>query len=68
MIQSCILLLLREKQNAAITVGVLQGIPGVITPMYAIPKNNIPKENQNAFLNLFMIDPFEYLFFNLRKT
>jgi hypothetical protein len=49
MIQLCILLLLREKQNAATTVGVLQGIPGVIIPMYAIPKNNIHREKQNAF-------------------
>jgi hypothetical protein len=52
------------KQYAAPNVGVLHGIPGVTTPIYAIPKHIIPSENQIAFLTLSVIDiidPFDYL-------
>lgn len=52
MIQSCIFWLLLAKQNAAPTVGVLQGMPGVITPIYAMIKQTHPAVNHNARLIL----------------
>lgn len=39
------------KQIAARTVGVLQGIPGSMTPRYAIPRSTTPSINQNSFTN-----------------
>lgn len=43
MIQSCQRFEPLAKQNAAATVGVLQGIPGVTTPIYAMPRNIMPR-------------------------
>lgn len=54
MSQSCHLLLLLAKQKAAATEGVLQGMPGVTMPIYAMPSMIMPKLNHMAFLNLFM--------------
>jgi len=52
--QSCHLFDPLAKQKAAATVGVLQGIPGVTRPMYAIPRHIMPSVSQMAFLILDM--------------
>ena len=41
--QSCIFFELLAKQKAANTKNILNGIPGVTTPIYAIANDNIPK-------------------------
>jgi hypothetical protein len=44
---------LLAKQYAAIIDGVLQGIPGVTIPIYAMPKHIIPAIKNNVFFITF---------------
>ncbi len=55
--QACIRSLLLAKQYAAITIKILQGNPGSITPKYAMPSNMNPQPAQNIFL-MFIDRPF----------
>jgi len=62
--QSCIRLELFAKQYAANTKKIEKGIPGTITPIYAIPSDKNPIPIQIYFLiNFYSLDaPFTYTF------